>query len=89
MLGTPCARRAHLPSDHLPPIRMPDFATPDARDALKDALTEALRENRDWLRELIQEALVEVADAEARREADLRAAYADRQRPHLVGHGQA
>ncbi|PAP77538.1 hypothetical protein [Rubrivirga marina] len=67
---------------------MPDFATPD-RDALKDALTEVLRENRDWLRELVQEALLEVADAEARREADYREAYADRQRPHVVAHGQA
>jgi hypothetical protein len=67
---------------------MPDFATPD-RDALKEALTEVLRENRDWLRELVQEALVEVADAEARREADYREAHAERQRPHVVAHGQA
>lgn len=67
---------------------MPDFATAD-RDALKEALTDALRDNRDWLRELVQEALVEVADAEARREADLRAAHAERQRPYLAPHGQA
>ena len=46
-------------------------------------------ENRDWLRELVQEALLEVATAEARREADLRAAHAERQRPHAVPHGQA
>ena len=69
---------------------MPEFATTDAaRAALKEALVDALHENRDWFRELVQEALVEVATAEARREADVRAAYADRQRPHLVGHGQA
>ena len=90
MLGTPCARFAHLPCCYPPSTFMPDFATTDdARDALKEALTEVLRENRDWLRELVQEALVEVADAEARREADLRAAYGDRQRPHLIAHGQA
>ena len=69
---------------------MPDFATPDLdRDALKLALSEVLRENRDWLRELVQDALLEVADAEARREADLRAAHAERQRPYAAPHGQA
>ena len=68
---------------------MPDFATPDDRDALKEALAEVLRENRDWLRELVQDALVEVADAEARREADLRAAHVRRQQPLPVPHGRA
>ena len=56
---------------------------------MKQAMTEVLMENRDWLRELVQEALLEVATAEARREADLRAAHAERQRPHAVPHGQA
>ena len=66
------------------PTEPPD----EARALVKDALAEALRENRDWLRELVQEALVEVAHAEARREADLRV-EADRQRPYPVPHGQA
>ena len=68
---------------------MTDFDTPGARAAMKQAMTEVLMENRDWLRELVQEALLEVATAEARREADLRAAHAERQRPHAVPHGQA
>ncbi|MAQ95353.1 hypothetical protein B1759_17535 [Rubrivirga sp. SAORIC476] len=68
---------------------MIDFDTPGARTALKEAMTDALLENRDWFRELVQEALLEVATAEARREADLRAAHAERQRPHAVPHGQA
>ena len=55
---------------------MIDFDTPGARTALKEAMTDALLENRDWFRELVQEALLEVATAEARREADLRAAHA-------------
>ena len=68
---------------------MIDFDTPGAHTALKEAMTDALLENRDWFRELVQEALLEVATAEARREADLRAAHAERQRPHAVPHGQA
>ena len=68
---------------------MIDFDTPGARTALKEAMTDALLENRDWFRELVQEALLEVATAEARREADLRASHAERQRPHAVPHGQA
>ena len=66
---------------------MPDSATPD-RDALKEALAEVLRENRGWLRDLVQDALVEAADAEARREAELRA-YADRRRAYPTHHGHA
>lgn len=59
---------------------MPDSATPSAAHAaLKVALTEVLRENREWLRDLVQDALVEAADAEARREDDLRAQLAHRQ----------
>lgn len=66
---------------------MTEFDTPDARAHLKAALTDALRENRDWLREVIQEALVDVAHAEARREADLRL---DRERgPFPLPHGRA
>ncbi len=73
---------------------MPEFATPaldstDDRAALKEALTEVLHENRDWLRELVQEALLDVASAEARREADLRAAHYDRQSALPISHGQA
>ncbi|WP_412067062.1 hypothetical protein [Rubrivirga sp. IMCC43871] len=69
---------------------MTDFATPTDPDraALKDALTEVLRENRDWLRELVQEALVEVAHAEARREADAHAA-GEPTRPYAIPHGRA
>ena len=66
---------------------MPDPAPTD-RDALKEALAEVLRENRGWLRDLVQDALVDAADAEARREADLRA-YADRRRAFPAHHGRA
>ncbi|WP_412060198.1 hypothetical protein [Rubrivirga sp. IMCC45206] len=67
---------------------MTDFATQTDRDALKEALTEVLRENRDWLRELVQEALVEVAHAEARREADAHAA-GEPMREYALPHGRA
>ena len=67
---------------------MPDFATHD-RNALKAALTEVLHENRDWLRELVQEALLEVASAEAHLEEDLRAAQADAVGPYPLPHGRA
>ena len=67
---------------------MPDFATPD-RDALRDAVTEALRENREWLRELVQEALLEVAVAEAKRAADLRAHEAEQRGAFPATRGQA
>ena len=42
-------------------------------DVLKAAVSDALRENRDWLREVVQEALESCAMDEARREAELRA----------------
>ena len=68
---------------------MTDLDSPDdARALIKEALADVLRENREWLRELVQEALVEVAHAEARREADLRV-EGGRQRPYPVPHGQA
>lgn len=67
---------------------LPTDTSDAARALVKDALALALVENRDWLRELVQEALVEVAHAEARREADLRL-DADRRRPYPVPHGQA
>ena len=60
--------------------------TPDARALVKDAVAAALRDNREWLRELVQEALVEVADAEARREADVRV---HESRPFPIPHGRA
>lgn len=65
---------------------MTEFDTPAARALVKDAITSALQENREWLRDLVQEALVEVAHAEARREADLRI---HETRPFPLPHGRA
>jgi hypothetical protein len=63
---------------------------PDAdREALKEAVGLALRENREWFREVLQEALVEAATAEARREDDLRSALAASGRSLPVPHGRA
>ena len=62
------------------------LSTPDAgidHEALKAAVTEALRENRDWLREVVQEALESCAMDEAQREAEVRAAAA--RRPLALG----
>lgn len=59
---------------------MPDVATPPpplSRDDLKAALSDALRENRDWVREVVQEALEDLARDEARREAEYHAARRD------------
>lgn len=42
-------------------------------ELLKEAVAEALRENREWLVEVVQEALEACAMDEARREAELRA----------------
>ncbi|HEX8386390.1 MAG TPA: hypothetical protein VF576_09410 [Rubricoccaceae bacterium] len=47
------------------------------RADLKLVIAEALRDNRDWIREVVQEALEECAGDEARREAEFRAALAD------------
>ena len=44
---------------------------------LKRVVAEALRDNRDCIREVVQEALEECAADEARCEADFRAALAD------------
>ena len=44
---------------------------------LTRAVAEALRDNREWIREVVQEALEECAGAEARREAEFRAALSD------------
>jgi len=44
---------------------------------LKRVVAEALRDNREWIREVVQEALEECAGDEARREAEFRAALAD------------
>ena len=52
-------------------------------DALKAAVVDALRDNRDWLRDLVQEALETCAMDEAQREADLRADAATR--PLVLG----
>lgn len=48
-----------------------------SRADLKQAIAEALRDNREWIREVVQEALEECAGDEARREAEFRAALAD------------
>ncbi len=66
-----------------------DTLDPITKDALKDAVAEALRENREWIRDLVQEALVEAADAEARREDEVRAALADVRRAFPASQGQA
>ena len=47
------------------------------RAELKLVVAEALRDNRDWIRDVVQEALEECAGDEARREAEFRAALAD------------
>ena len=54
-----------------------DTPAPLTKDAIKNAVAECLSENREWLRDLIQEALVEAARAEAQREADVRSALTD------------
>ena len=58
---------------------------------LKTALAEALRENQDWLRQVVHEALVDAADAEARRERDVRSlhARADAHRAFPTVYGRA
>lgn len=67
-----------------------DTLDPTTKAAIQEAVAAALRDNRDWLRELVQDALVEAADAEARREADLREALARaRQAYPAAPHGQA
>ncbi len=66
-----------------------DTLDPTTQAALKEAVAEALRENREWLRDLVQDALVEVAVAEARREGEVRAALASVQRAFPAPHGQA
>ena len=69
---------------------MTEFATtPAARAALKEALTDALRENRDWLREIVQEAILDMADAEARRDHDLRVTHDERHGAYRAPHGRA
>ena len=68
------------------PLSSPDkvTVTPEAlKEALKEAVTEALRENQDWLREVVREALESCAMDEAAREADARAAAANR--PLVMG----
>ena len=65
---------------------MTEFDTPQARALIQDAVASALRDNREWLRELIQDALLEMADAEARREADLRVGEPQ---PFPLPHGRA
>ena len=66
-----------------------DTLDPDTQDAIRKAVAAALRDNRDWLRDLIQDALLDAADAEARREADLRDAVATAQQTYATHHGRA
>lgn len=47
------------------------------RADLKAAVSEALRDNRDWLRDLVREAIEDIAREEAEFQADARAALAD------------
>ena len=63
----------------MPPTDTPGEPTTAilTRADLRLAVAEALRDNRDWIREVVQEALEECAVAEARREAEFRAALAD------------
>ena len=70
--------------------RMTASDTPSHAD-LKTALAEVLRENQEWLREVVQEALVDAANAEARREHDVRTlhARADAHRAFPTVYGRA
>ena len=62
----------------LPRMSLSTEDAPISHDALKEAVADALRENRDWLRELVQEALESCAMDEAQREADAHAAATNR-----------
>ena len=60
--------------------------------ALKAAVVAALRDNREWLRELVLDALAEAdaeAEAETRREADAVAALYDPRVALGAPHGRA
>ena len=69
------------------------MSTPDpaplTRADVHAAVAEALRENRDWLREVVQEALESAAHDEARREAEYRAALVDPRRAFPAAEGRA
>ncbi len=62
---------------------------PISRDDLKSAVAEALLENRDWFRDVLQEALEEAAGAEERREEKIRAALQAAPRSFPAVRGQA
>lgn len=76
-------------------------ATPDAppltradldaavRLAVREEVARALRAERDWLRDLVQEALENAAHDEARRESEHRAAMADPRRGYAAAEGHA
>lgn len=58
-------------------------ATPGlTEDQLRCAVTEALRDNRDWLRDVLRDALEDIAHDEARREEEVRAHLRD---PRVAG----
>jgi hypothetical protein len=62
------------------PVVMKELSTdPILRQAVKEALVEALHEQRDWLEDVIAEVLEEMALAEALREVE--AAHARTGRP--------
>lgn len=48
-----------------------------SRADLKAAVSEALRENQDWLRTIVRESIEDIAREEAEFQADARAALAD------------
>lgn len=62
---------------------------PLTRADLHAALTDVLRDNRDWLREVVQEALESAAHDEARREAEYRASLVDPRRAFPAVEGRA
>lgn len=63
--------------------------TPLTRADLHAAIADVLRDNREWLRDVVQEALESAAHDEARREAEYRAALVDPRRAFPAGEGRA
>ena len=56
---------------------MPNSDGALSRADLKAAVSEALRENQDWFREIVRESMEDIAREEAEFQADARAALAD------------
>lgn len=66
-----------------------DTLDPTTQAAIEAAVSAALRDNHEWLRDLIQEALVEAATAEAHREEERRAALVGSHHGFPAQRGQA